>query len=227
MPPPILPPTLETSKEPVNGYQVLVAMLLMPLASALAVASWTLYALLSIHPIYVLLPVGSGALLAWPAWRLARRNNTCSLMQWLLLGLALALGWFGVANQPGEFLLVGGGLGLGGGCHCHRYRPRQRLDAWLSKVPTGRALPCSDGRRGVSFAYGAFGRSSLWLAGSAIEPAYSTHHGNAAVMAFRGGACGLDSNAWRYPKILWPQNGSLARLKIHSNDAYFITSLTY
>ncbi|MGE6605087.1 hypothetical protein ACQKE4_01000 [Halomonas sp. NPDC076908] len=114
MPPPIPPPTLETSKEPVNGYQVLVAMLLMPLASALAVASWTLYALLSIHPIYVLLPVGSGALLAWPAWRLARRNNTCSLMQWLLLGLALALGWFGVANQPGEFLLVGGGLGLGG-----------------------------------------------------------------------------------------------------------------
>lgn len=114
MPPPIPPPTLETSKEPVNGYQVLVAMLLMPMASALAVASWTLYALLAIHPIYVLVPLGSAALLVWPAWRLARRISTCSLMQWLLLGLALILGWFGVANQPWEFLLVGVGLGMGG-----------------------------------------------------------------------------------------------------------------
>ena len=111
---PIPPPTLETSKEPVNGYQALVAMLFMPLVSALAVASWTLYALLAIHPVYVLLPLASGALLAWPAWRLTRRCSTRCLMQWLLLGFALALGWFGVANQPGEFLLVGGGLGLGG-----------------------------------------------------------------------------------------------------------------
>ncbi len=111
---PTPPSSLKTSKEPVNGYQMLVAMLLMPLASALAVASWTLYTLLAIHPVYVLLPLGSGALLAWPAWRLARRNSTCRLMQWLLLGLALVLIGFGVANQPGEFLLVGGGLGVGG-----------------------------------------------------------------------------------------------------------------
>lgn len=114
MPSSVPPPALETSTLPVNGYQLLVAMLLMPLASALAVATWTLYTLLAIHPVYVLLPLGSGVLLAWPAWCLARRSSTCSLMQWLLLGLALVLGWFGVASQPWEFLLVGVGLGLGG-----------------------------------------------------------------------------------------------------------------
>ena len=111
---PIPPPMLETSIEPVNGYQHLVAMLLVPLASALAVASWTLYALLAIHPVYGILPLASGTLLAWPAWRLARRGNTCSFMQWWLLGLALALGWFGVASQPWEFMLIGTVLGVGG-----------------------------------------------------------------------------------------------------------------
>lgn len=114
MPSSVPPPKLETSTQPVNGYQLLVAMLLMPLASALAVASWALYTLLAIHPVYVLLPLGSGVLLAWPAWCLARRSSTCSLMQWLLWGLALALGWFGVASQPWEFLLIGVGLGVGG-----------------------------------------------------------------------------------------------------------------
>lgn len=114
MPSPVPPPMLETSTQPVNGYQLLVAMLLMPLASSLAVASWTLYTLLAIHPVYGLLPLGSGLLLTWPTWCLARRSSTCSLMQWLLLGLALALGWFGVANQPWKFLMAGIGLGLGG-----------------------------------------------------------------------------------------------------------------
>ncbi|MBT2787998.1 hypothetical protein J7J48_16625 [Halomonas sp. ISL-106] len=114
MPPPVPPPTLETSTQPVNVYQLLVAMLLMPLASSLAVASWTLYALLAKQPLYVLVPLSSGVLLAWPAWFIARRGDTCRLMQWLLLGLALALGGFGVASRPWEFLLVGAGLGLGG-----------------------------------------------------------------------------------------------------------------
>ncbi|WP_224104647.1 hypothetical protein [Vreelandella aquamarina] len=108
------PPSLEASVESVNGYQLLVAMLLMPLASALAVASWTLYALLARQPAYALLPLVSAMLLAWPAWNLARRGDTCRLMQWLLLGLALALGGFGVADQTWMLLLVGGGLGLGG-----------------------------------------------------------------------------------------------------------------
>lgn len=137
MPSPVPPPMLETSTEPVNGYQLLVAMLLMPLASALAVASWTLYALLAIHPVYVLLPLGSGVLLAWPAWCLARRSCTCSLMQWLLLGLALTLGWFGVASQPWEFLLVGGGLGLGGAmiatgiAHAEGWMPGRTTRSWI------------------------------------------------------------------------------------------------
>jgi len=114
MPSSVPTPTLETSTQPVNGYQLLVAMLLMPLASALAVASWTLYALLAKQPLYVLVPLSSGVLLAWPAWYIARRGDTCRLMQWLLLGLALALGGFGMASRPWEFLLVGAGLGLGG-----------------------------------------------------------------------------------------------------------------
>lgn len=114
MPSSVPPPTLKTSIQPVDGYQMLVAMLLMPLASALAVASWTLYALLAKQPIYVLVPLSSGVLLAWPAWYIARRGDTCRLMQLLLLGLALALGGFGMASQPWEFLLVGVGLGLGG-----------------------------------------------------------------------------------------------------------------
>ena len=98
MPSSVPPPTLKTSMQPVNGYQMLVAMLLMPLASALAVASWTLYALLAKQPLYVLVPLSSGVLLAWPAWYIARRGNTCRLMQWLLLGLALALGGFGLGG---------------------------------------------------------------------------------------------------------------------------------
>lgn len=114
MPSSVPPPTLETLIEPVNGYQLLVAMLLMPLASALAVASWILYALLAKQPLYVLIPLSSGVLLAWPAWYIARRGSTCRLVQWLLLGLALALGGFGMASRPWEFLLVGVGLGLGG-----------------------------------------------------------------------------------------------------------------
>ena len=114
MPSSVPPPPLETSTPPVNGYQLLVAMLLMPLASALAVASWTLYALLAKQSHYVLIPLSSGVLLAWPAWYIARRGDTCRLMQWLLLGLALALGGFGMASRPWEFLLVGAGLGLGG-----------------------------------------------------------------------------------------------------------------
>ncbi|MCD1652797.1 hypothetical protein J4377_09910 [Halomonas sp. XH26] len=114
MPSSVPPPTLETSIKPVNGYQLLVAMLLMPLASALAVASWTLYALLAKQPVYVLVPLMSGVLLAWPAWYIAKLGDTCRLMQWLLLGLALALGGFGMASQPWDFLLVGAGLGLGG-----------------------------------------------------------------------------------------------------------------
>lgn len=114
MPSSVPPPTLETSIEPVNGYQLLVAMLLMPLASAIAVASWTLYALLAKQPLYVLLPLSSGVLLAWPAWCIARRGDTCRLIQGLLLGLALALVGFGMASQPWEFLLAGVGLGLGG-----------------------------------------------------------------------------------------------------------------
>ncbi|MGP5017314.1 hypothetical protein ACTXK7_06755 [Vreelandella alkaliphila] len=114
MPSPVPPPTLETSTQPVNGYQLLVAMLLMPLASALAVASWTLYGLLAKQPVYVLVPLMSGVSLAWPAWYIAKRGDTCRVMQWLLLGLALALGGFGMASQPWEFLLVGAGLGLGG-----------------------------------------------------------------------------------------------------------------
>jgi NNP family nitrate/nitrite transporter-like MFS transporter len=114
MPSSVPTPTLETSTQPVNGYQLLVAMLLMPLASALAVASWTLYALLAKQPLYVLVPLSSGVLLAWPAWYIARRGDTCRLMQWLLLGLALALGGFGMSSQPWEFLLVGVWLGLGG-----------------------------------------------------------------------------------------------------------------
>jgi len=114
MPSFVPPPTLETSTQPVNGYQLLVAMLLMPLASALAVASWTLYALLAKQHLYVLVPLSSGVLLTWPAWYIARRGDTCRLMQWLLWGLALTLGGFGVASQPWEFLLVGAGLGLGG-----------------------------------------------------------------------------------------------------------------
>ncbi|WP_404375842.1 hypothetical protein [Vreelandella aquamarina] len=103
---------LETSAEPVNGYQLLVAVLLVPMASALVVASWTLYGLLAKHTSYVLLPLGVGALVAWPAWCMARRSDTCCLMQWLLVGLALVLGWFGLASQPWEFLLIGAGLGL-------------------------------------------------------------------------------------------------------------------
>lgn len=114
MPSSVPPPTLKTSMQPVNGYQMLAAMLLMPLASALAVASWTLYALLAKQPIYVLMPLCSGALLVWPAWYIARRGDTCRVMQWLLLGLALALGGFGMASRPWEFLLVGVWLGLGG-----------------------------------------------------------------------------------------------------------------
>ena len=114
MPSSVPPPTLETSTQQVNGYQLLVAMLLMPLASALAVAGWTFYALLAKQPLYVLVPLSSGVLLAWPAWYIARRGDTCRLMQWLLLGLALALGGFGMASRPWEFLLVGAGLGLGG-----------------------------------------------------------------------------------------------------------------
>ena len=114
MPSSVPPPTLETSTQQVNGYQLLVAMLLMPLASALAVAGWTFYALLAKQPLYVLVPLSSGVLLAWPAWYIARRGDTCRLMQWLLLGLALALGGFGMASQPWDFLLVGAGLGLGG-----------------------------------------------------------------------------------------------------------------
>lgn len=116
MPSSVPPPMWEASNEPVpvNGYQRLVAMLLVPLASALAVASWSLYGLLAIDAAYVLLPLISGVLLAWPTWRIARHSDTCCLMQWLLLGLALSLGWFGVASQPWEFILVGIGLGLGG-----------------------------------------------------------------------------------------------------------------
>lgn len=114
MPSPVPPPSLETSIPPVNGYQLLVAMLLMPLASALAVASWTLYALLAKQSLYVLIPLSSGVLLAWPAWYIARRGDTCWVTQWLLVGMALALGGFAMASQPWEFLLVGVGLGLGG-----------------------------------------------------------------------------------------------------------------
>lgn len=114
MPSSVPPPPLETSTEPVNGYQHLVAMLLVPLASALAVASWMLYALLAKQAFYVLMPLVSGALLAWPVWCMARQGDTCRLMQWLLLGLALALGWFGVASRPWEFMLIGVGLGVGG-----------------------------------------------------------------------------------------------------------------
>ncbi len=65
MPSSVPPPTLETSTQQVNGYQLLVAMLLMPLASALAVAGWTFYALLAKQPLYVLVPLSSGVLLAW------------------------------------------------------------------------------------------------------------------------------------------------------------------
>ncbi|WP_232318694.1 hypothetical protein [Halomonas sp. GT] len=114
MPSPVPPPTSETSTQTVNGYQLLVALLLMPLASALAVASWALYALLAKQPVYVLVPLMSGVLLAWPAWYIAKWGDICRLMQWLLLGLALALGGFGLASQPWEFLMVGAGLGLGG-----------------------------------------------------------------------------------------------------------------
>lgn len=108
------PPESETSTQPVNGYQLLVALLLMPMASALAVASWTLYALLANQPFYVLVPLSIGVLLAWPTWHIARRGDTCRLMQWGLLGIGMALGGFGFASQPWEFLLVGAGLGLGG-----------------------------------------------------------------------------------------------------------------
>lgn len=114
MPSSVPPPSLETSTESQNGYQLLVAMLIMPLASALAVAIWTLYALLAIQAAYVGVPLISAMLLAWPAWRIARRGDTCRLMQWLLIGLALALGGFGIAGQPWQFLLVGASLGLGG-----------------------------------------------------------------------------------------------------------------
>ncbi|WP_243470280.1 hypothetical protein [Vreelandella lionensis] len=184
MPSPVPPPMLETSTQPVNGYQLLVAMLLMPLASSLAVASWTLYTLLAIHPVYGLLPLGSGLLLAWQTWCLARRSCTCSLMQWLLLGLALALGWFGVANQPWEFLMVGIGLGLGGAMIATgiAHAKGWMLSRWVAYLCG--TLSGLSGRGRAFLADGALGRSSLWLARSAIQSADPTVHDNAVAMAF-------------------------------------------
>lgn len=137
MPSSMPPPKMETSTVPVNGYQLLVAMLLMPLASALAVASWALYALLAKHPGFVLVPMSSGMLLAWPAWYYARRGDTCRVMQWLLLGLALSLVGFAMASQPWEFLCVGVGLGLGGAmiatgvAHSEGWMPGRTARSWV------------------------------------------------------------------------------------------------
>ncbi|WP_447555088.1 hypothetical protein [Vreelandella sp. EE22] len=114
---------------PVNDYQRLVAMLLVPLASAVAVAGWTLYAMLAARPAYVLLPLASGLLLALPCGYWARRYSTCYLMLGLLAGLALALLLFGVAHKPWQFGLLGVGFGLGGGiiaigaAHARRWLP--------------------------------------------------------------------------------------------------------
>lgn len=126
-----VPPRTETEPppRPVNNYQRLVAMLLVPLASAVAVASWALYAMLAVRPEYVLLPLVSGVLLALPCTYWAQRYGTCHPILGLLAGLALMLLLFGVASQPWQFWLLGGGFGIGGGiiaigvAHARRWVP--------------------------------------------------------------------------------------------------------
>lgn len=108
-----------------GGYHLLASLLLVPLACAVVIAGWVLYAMLAIaagvgYPDALptstfALPIAVGAVVIWPAYGLSKHMHACWLIQALLALQSIVLAWLGAAQQPWEFVVVAVGLGIVGG----------------------------------------------------------------------------------------------------------------